>query len=63
MPTPAGDGGEPDWFDSLLADIREAADSPDRLAAIFEQLRTELGGEEAGRRWWAAFGASDASNT
>jgi hypothetical protein len=55
--------GSADWFDPLVDEIRTAADSPDELAALFEHLRTAHGASEAGRRWWAAFGASDASAT
>jgi hypothetical protein len=55
-------GSTPEWLDPLIAEINAAAGS-DPLAAIFDRLRTEHGSEEAGRRWWAAFGASDASAT
>jgi len=54
--------GEPDWLEPLINEIG-AADSPDVLGVIFERLREDLGPGEAGRRWWAAFGASDASPT
>ena len=54
---------DPDWLDPLIAEIREAADDPDALGTIFERLRKTHGPDEAGRRWWAAFGASDASAT
>jgi hypothetical protein len=63
LPTPRADPSEADWFEPLLADLRAAGDSPTRLAEIFERLKTDLGAEEAGHRWWAAFGATDASNT
>jgi hypothetical protein len=53
----------PDWLDPLVGEIREAADDAEALAAIFERLRSEHGRNEAGRRWWAVFGASDASAT
>ena len=32
-------------------------------AVVFDRLRRTHGPEEAGRRWWAAFGATDASAT
>ncbi len=54
---------EAPWLDSLISELRTATDSPTRLTEIFERLKAELGAEEAGHRWWMAFGASDASNT
>ena len=51
------------WLEPLIAELDAAADSPARLAEIFERLKAELGAAEAGRRWWGAFGASDASHT
>ena len=54
---------EPDWLDPLIGRIADAADDADALAAIFEALTADHGAEEASRRWWAAFGASDASAT
>jgi hypothetical protein len=54
---------EAPWLDSLISELRAAADSPPRLTEIFERLKVELGAEEAGHRWWTAFGASDASST
>lgn len=50
-----------DWLDPLIDEIA-AADTAER-AEIFVRLRDEHGPEEAGRRWWAAFGATDASAT
>lgn len=55
-------GSAPEWLEPLIETIN-AADNPETLAAAFERLRAEHGPEEAGRRWWAAFGASDASAT
>ena len=55
-------GSGPDWLEPLI-DRVIAAEGPEALAAVFEDLRAELGSAEAGRRWWAAFGASDASAT
>lgn len=55
--------GPPDWLGPLVAEIRAAAEDPERLAATFDRLRVEHGAAEAGRRWWAAFGASDATHT
>ena len=46
-----------------MVELRAAGDDPARLAEIFARLVTDVGAEEAGARWWAAFGASDASNT
>ena len=54
---------EPDWFEPLVAEIRAAGDDPDARADVFDRLRRTHGPEEAGRRWWAAFGATDASAT
>ncbi len=51
------------WLEPLVADLRAAGDSPTRLAAIFERMKSEVGAEEAGRRWWSAFGASDVGQT
>lgn len=53
----------PDWLGPLIGEIRDAAGDADLLSAIFERLRDEHGPDEAGRRWWAAFGATDASAT
>lgn len=58
----ASPGGS-EWLEPLVDAISAAADEPDELGALFAQLQTELGEAEAGRRWWAAFGASDASAT
>ncbi len=55
-------GSVPEWLDPLIETIN-AAKGSEALAAIFERLRVDYGPEEAGRRWWAAFGASDASAT
>ncbi len=52
-----------EWLDPLITELRRAHDSPFELAAIFDRLKSEVGPEEAGRRWWMAFGASDASST
>jgi hypothetical protein len=54
---------EAPWLDALISELRAAADSPARLTEIFERLKADLGAEEAGHRWWMAFGASDASST
>ena len=53
----------PAWLEALVAEIEQADGDADRLGAAFERLRRELGAAEAGRRWWAAFGATDASAT
>lgn len=55
--------GEPDWLAPLAEELRGIADFPEKLAARFERLRAELGAAEAGHRWWAVFGASDAAPT
>jgi hypothetical protein len=55
--------GPPDWLAPLTAEIAAAGNRPDDLALVFERLRSGLGADEAGRRWWAAFGATDASAT
>ena len=51
------------WLEPLIVELRAAGDDAERLAEIFARLVAEVGPEEAGARWWAAFGASDASNT
>lgn len=51
------------WLDPLVAEIRAAGDASDELAAIFARLETELGKDEASRRWWAAFARTDATHT
>ena len=53
----------PPWLADLVDEIEQAAGDADRLGAVFERLRREVGAAEAGRRWWAAFGATDASAT
>ena len=53
----------PPWLADLVDEIAQAAGDADRLGAVFERLRREVGAAEAGRRWWAAFGATDASAT
>lgn len=50
-----------DWLEPLVDEI-SAADETDRRA-IFIRLLDEFGAAEAGRRWWAASGATDASPT
>ena len=46
-----------------MAEIHAAGGDPDALTEVFDRLRRAHGSEEAGRRWWAAFGATDASAT
>lgn len=58
----AATGSVPNWLEPLIDRIA-AAEGSETLAAIFDDLRTEHGSTEAGRRWWAAFGSSDASAT
>lgn len=53
----------PDWLVALIDEIERARGDSDALGAIFDRLRAEHGATEAGRRWWAAFGATDASAT
>ena len=53
----------PDWLESLIDRIDRAAGDPTRLDELFTELRSTHGPAEASRRWWAAFGASDASAT
>lgn len=53
----------PDWLDSLIDQIDRAEGDPLTLHTLFADLRSTHGAAEAGRRWWAAFGASDASAT
>jgi len=52
-----------DWLGPLLDEIATAAGRTDELADVFERLRIDQGADEAGRRWWAAWGATDASPT
>lgn len=52
-----------DWLEPLTTEIAAAAGRPVELAGVFEQLRIDQGADEAGRRWWAAWGATDASAT
>lgn len=54
---------QPQWLDPLVDELEAAAGDPDHLAEIYSRLVADLGTEEAGRRWWAAFGSSDASHT
>lgn len=53
----------PDWLAALIEEIERAQGDAEVLGEIFSRLRAEHGGSEAGRRWWAAFGATDASAT
>ena len=53
----------PDWLPALIAEIERAQGDDAALGAIFARLQAEHGAAEAGRRWWAAFGATDASPT
>lgn len=53
----------PGWYEPLVAEIHAAGGDPDALTDVFDRLRRAHGSEEAGRRWWAAFGATDASAT
>lgn len=53
----------PDWLEGLVAEIEQAGGDAVVLGAVFERLRGEFGATEAGRRWWAAFGSTDASAT
>ena len=52
-----------DWLEPLTTEIAAAAGRPDELADVFERLLIDQGADEAGRRWWAAWGATDASPT
>ena len=52
-----------DPIDELTEQIAAADGDASELAAIFAELHASLGPAEAGRRWWAAFGATDASPT
>lgn len=54
---------ESPWLESLVAELRDTAGSPEKLREIFSRLQAEHGAEEAGHRWWAANGALDASST
>lgn len=53
----------PDWLDGLIDRIDHAGGDTAALEALYAELCSTLGGAEASRRWWAAFGASDASAT
>ena len=48
---------------NAIARIESAADSPDHLRSVFDELHRELGRETASRAWLAWFGARDASET
>jgi hypothetical protein len=52
-----------EWLEPLNAAISAAGGRADELALVFDRLQTDLGADEAGRRWWAAWGATDASAT
>ena len=52
-----------DWLEPLIDRIDAAAGDPTELDSLFAELRAAHGGAEASRRWWAAFGATDASAT
>ncbi|MEM9518957.1 MAG: hypothetical protein AAGA37_06545 [Actinomycetota bacterium] len=53
----------PDWLEALIDRIGEASGDVIQLETLFDRLRSDHGAAEASRRWWAAFGASDASPT
>jgi hypothetical protein len=53
----------PDWLDPLIDRIDDAGGDGAQLDRLFARLRSDLGPTEASRRWWAAFGATDASDT
>lgn len=58
-----GVASSPDWLEPLIDRIDAAAGDPAELDSLFAELRAAHGGAEASRRWWAAFGATDASAT
>jgi hypothetical protein len=49
--------------ESLRADIDRVRSSPHALAALFEELASRVGTPRASELWWAAFAATDASET
>ena len=53
----------PAWLAPLVEQIRDAGDDSAAIGAVFARLEADVGAQEAGRRWWAAFAATDASET
>jgi hypothetical protein len=50
-------------LDVLITELRSAAGDDERLVEIYERLSADVGSDAAGRLWWRAFGASDATHT
>jgi hypothetical protein len=48
---------------SLRVEIDRVRSSPHALAALFEELASRVGTPRASELWWAAFAATDASET
>ncbi|MGI9577225.1 MAG: hypothetical protein ACR2OH_03405 [Microthrixaceae bacterium] len=48
---------------ALRLEIKAIGSSPHALAALYEELTDRVGAERASELWWAAFAATDASET